>query len=77
MKGPNMGNFNVFIDDKLVAELKTNGKKIEKEIITFEIDLEKGFRKFRIEPLSSSFPYYFFIDYIDFYLLTRENLTLK
>jgi len=77
MKGPRMGNFNLFIDDKPFAELKTNGEKIEKKIITFEINLEKGFRKFRIEPASSFFPYYFFIDYIDFYLLTRENLTIK
>ena len=77
MKGPNMGNFNLFIDDKHIAQLKTHGEKFEKEVVTFEVDIEKGFRKFRVEPSSSSFPYYFFIDYIDFYLLTRENLTIK
>ena len=77
MKGPDMGSFNLIIDDKPVAELETHEKKLKKKIITFEVELEKGFHKFRIEPSSSSFPYYFFIDYIDFYLLTRENLTLK
>ena len=77
IKGPYTGDFRFFVDDRPVHELKTHEKEFDTGIISFEVDLKKGFRKFRLEPVSSNFPCYFFIDFIDFSLLTRENLTLE
>lgn len=77
LKGPAMGNFELFVDNKPVTEIKTQNHTFEKKIITFETELKKGFRKFKLKPDKCDYPCYFMIDYVDFFLLTRENLKLN
>lgn len=77
IKGPPMGDFKFFIDDKFVKTIKTSNNMFDKKIISFEVELKKGFRMFKLEPEKCSYPCYFMIDYVDFFLLTRENLKLN